>query len=387
MSLGSRLRRTWRAATGPRGRDVVVILIALSGLVLFAVDPMFAVNQTALPDWIAVPVGILGILCLLWRRRFPMVITGVAGLTTLIAGFPLPAMLALASLAIRRRDRGLVVATLYASLVMADPWSPTSNSFFDDLFGATVTATLCALGGAYIGARRDLLTTLRERAERAEAERELRGEQARTAERARIAREMHDVLAHKVSLIALQAGALEVKPDRPAAEIEESAALIRSTARATLEDLRGVLGVLRTDKDGTAPLAPQPGLADLERLVEDSRQAGVQVDLHLDVGDVPDTPHDSPLGRTVYRVVQESLTNVHKHARGARTSVEIVLSGPSLVITVTNVRPVAAGSLLPGSGVGLTGLRERVAVAEGTLTAGPYRGGWRVRAVLPLPTV
>lgn len=380
MSEGSKLRRAWLAVRGPRGRDVFVVVLALLGIVLAAFD-----TTPWASDLVILPVGVLGALALIWRRRFPMVVTGLAGLTTLITGLPLPPMLALASLAVRRRDRGLVAATVFTALCLGAPWLSVDVDWADDLFAGTVTAVICALGGAYIGARRDLLTTLRERAERAEAERELRGEQARTAERARIAREMHDVLAHKVSLIALQAGALEVKPDRPAAEVEATAALIRSTARATLEDLRGVLGVLRTDKDGTAPLAPQPGLGDLERLVDDSRGAGVLVDLRIEWGDLDPAEVDPTLGRTAYRVVQESLTNVHKHARGARTSVEIVAADTALVVTVINVRPVSAESLLPGSGVGLTGLRERVAVAGGTLSAGPYRGGWRVLVELPIP--
>lgn len=366
---------------GPRGRDVFVVVLAFLGILLMAALD----SSPRIPGVMVLPVGALGALSLIWRRRFPMVVTGLAGASTMVTGLPLPSMLALASLAVRRRDRGLVAATAYTGFSLGAPWLVSGVTWFDDLLPGTVTAVICALGGAYIGARRDLLTTLRDRAERAEAERELRGEQARTAERARIAREMHDVLAHKVSLIALQAGALEVKPDRPAAEVEASAALIRSTARATLEDLRGVLGVLRTDQDGTAPLAPQPGLADLERLVEDSRGAGVMVDLAIDWGDLDPAEVDPTLGRTAYRVVQESLTNVHKHARGARTAVEIVAAEGILAVTVTNVRPVSAESLLPGSGVGLTGLRERVAVAGGTLSAGPYRGGWRVRVDLPLP--
>ncbi len=145
-----------------------------------------------------------------------------------------------------------------------------------------VGALFWALWGAYVGARRDLVASLRERAVRAEEERERRAEQARLAERARIAREMHDVLAHKVSLIALQAGGLEVNPGVGAERVQQTAGQIRSTAREALEELRGVLGVLRADRPAPAlpdgsELAPQPGLAELTALVESSRAAGVRI--------------------------------------------------------------------------------------------------------------
>jgi signal transduction histidine kinase len=249
-----------------------------------------------------------------------------------------------------------------------------------------IGALIWALWGAYVGARRDLVTSLRDRAARAEEQRELRAEQARLAERARIAREMHDVLAHKVSLIALQAGGLEVNPGVGTEQVQQTAGLIRSTAREALQDLRGVLGVLReqpaASTDG-AGLAPLPGLSQIATLVSASRLAGVQVTLSIELTDLPET-----LGRTIFRVVQESLTNIHKHARGAATDIVIAAGAasgvPGVRVSVSNRRPVAAGSLLPGSGAGLIGLRERVAVVGGTLTAGPTPdGGWRVDVWLP----
>lgn len=193
---------------------------------------------------------------------------------------------------------------------------------------------------------------------------------------------MHDVLAHKVSLIALHAGGLEVNPAVGPDKVEGSARLIRETARQAMEDLREVLGVLRSDVsvDG-ADLAPVPQAADLERLVAASRDAGVSVTSKFALPD--DVP--TSLGRTIYRVVQESLTNVHKHARGASTEVQVHgAPGEGVTVRVTNVRPVAAGSLLPGAGAGLVGLRERVQLVGGRLTTGPTaEGGWRVEAWLP----
>jgi signal transduction histidine kinase len=193
---------------------------------------------------------------------------------------------------------------------------------------------------------------------------------------------MHDVLAHKVSLIALHAGGLEVNPAVGPEKVESSAGLIRETARQAMEDLREVLGVLRTDLSAAgADLAPVPRAVDLARLVEASRAAGVNVQSDLVLPD--DVP--ASVGRTVYRIVQEALTNVHKHARGVSTEVLVKgAPGTGVTVRVTNVRPVAADSLLPGSGAGLVGLRERVSLSGGSISTGPTaEGGWRVEAWLP----
>ena len=205
-------------------------------------------------------------------------------------------------------------------------------------------------------------------------------EAAQLRERARIAREMHDVLAHKVSLIALHAGALEVTPDADAARVEEVAGVIRTTAVQALEELRSVLGVLRDGAGAGDVLAPQPDAVDIERLVASSRAAGLDVGYRADVPELPGS-----IARTAYRLVQEALTNVHKHAPGARTSV--VLAGDEqagVTITVDNEPPREAAPALPGSGSGLAGLHERMRLLGGTLACGPAAGGgWRVDAWLP----
>ena len=272
----------------------------------------------------------------------------------------------------------------------------TGARLWSELIGNGFVVGLFVVFGAYVGARRDLVSSLRDRADRAEAERELRAEQAKLGERARIAQEMHDVLAHKVSLIALHAGGLELNPAMGPEQVERSAVLIRSTARQALEDLRDVLGVLRADDsaDG-AQLAPQPKLADVRRLVEASRAAGVSVDLLVTgdaeavvaAGNGSAATLPEQLGRTAYRVVQEGLTNVHKHARGASASVRLDgRRGQRLMVSVSNLRPVSAGSLLPGAGAGLVGLRERVELAGGTLRSGRSDdGGWLLEAELPWP--
>ncbi|MET0865670.1 MAG: histidine kinase [Nakamurella sp.] len=377
-------RRTWHRWSGPRARDVIVVLLCALNTLVQAFSLWARVG--GLLAVIGITLGVVATVAMWWRRRFPVTVLVIAALTCLVSQVLAPVLLGLLTVAIRRRDRVLVACTAGVALCLVAP-TPTTQTDLDwpSVVAGAVTAVVFALWGAYVGARRDLVASLRDRASRAEAERELRAEQARLAERSRIAREMHDVLAHKVSLIALQAGALEVNPAVGADRVEQSAGLIRSTARDALEELREVLGVLRADQSvdgtGTAPLAPQPGLADVPALVESSRAAGVRVTLSVPTVDL--LPEQT--GRTVYRVVQEALTNVHKHARGAATEVSVSSAGALVRVTVTNQRPVSAGTLLPGSGAGLIGLRERVALVGGSMTAGPTdAGGWRVDARLPL---
>jgi signal transduction histidine kinase len=228
--------------------------------------------------------------------------------------------------------------------------------------------------GLWVRERRRVFAGLVERAKQAEREQLARGEQARVQERARIAREMHDVVAHRVSLMVLHAGALEVNaPDDATAT---AAALIRTTGRDALEELRAALGVLRSGDTGQAPL---PTLADLDGLLEQSRAAGVTLS-RSDEG--APRPFPASVERAAYRVVQEALTNVHKHAADAATSVVVRYLPGALEVAVRN-DPGSSHSL-PGSGTGLTGLRERVELLGGTFEAGRrLDGGFLVTARLP----
>jgi signal transduction histidine kinase len=231
-------------------------------------------------------------------------------------------------------------------------------------------------------ATRDLLTaSLRERAERSEAERLLREEQARAAERTRIAREMHDVLAHKVSLIALHAGALELQATGDPARVRQGAALIRVTAREALKELRGVLGVLQAAPGG--PERRGGWFPDLASLVEASTRAGQRVELRDDAGPLPPAT-----ARVVYRIVQEGLTNAHRHAPGAPTTVSVRGgNGDDVTVTIHNAPAAGVPVDLPGSGSGLVGLAERIRLVGGSLGSGPSgpdgRDGWRLQAVVP----
>jgi signal transduction histidine kinase len=224
--------------------------------------------------------------------------------------------------------------------------------------------------GMFIRARRQLLASLRGRAERAERSREEHAQHARTAERQRIAREMHDVLAHRLSLLSVQAGALEVTPVDPgdaAAEAAEAAAAIRATTHQALQELRSIVRVLRDeDEPGTAP--PQPVAADLPALVA---EASATTAVRADWGGV-ELAHVPPdTGRTLYRIIQEGLTNARKHAPGSAVEVSVD-GGPDrgLSVTVTSWLPVDRPAPGNVAGAGLIGLRERAALAGGHIDAG-----------------
>ncbi|MFK3982222.1 sensor histidine kinase [Micromonospora sp. NPDC050397] len=235
--------------------------------------------------------------------------------------------------------------------------------------------------GLWVAARRETLTALRDRADQLEREQRARAEQVRAQERNRIAREMHDVVAHRVSLMVLHAGALEVRSTD--AETVETAALIRSTGREALANLRDVLGVLRSGWVAGASLTPQPALVDLDRLLDESRDAGVAVTRH-DEGTARALP--PTLEHAVYRVAQEALTNVHRYARDVVTDVHLRYLPDGVELCVRNAAPGGTVETRAGAGLGLVGLRERVELLDGRLDAGPEPdGGFTVRARFPYP--
>ncbi|MGW4963333.1 sensor histidine kinase [Nonomuraea sp. NPDC004186] len=234
--------------------------------------------------------------------------------------------------------------------------------------------------GVVVRARRQLVWSLRQRADSA-------AEEAKRLERERIAREMHDVLAHRISMLSLHAGALEFRPDAPAEEIARAAGAIRTNAHLALQDLREVIGVLRHagpgGDDDPVPDRPQPTLADLPTLVEECRHAGMDVRLDLRAGG--DAPEG--LGRNVYRIVQEALTNARKHAGGAPVAVAVSgTRGEGLSAEVRNPVGVRHVPYIPGAGAGLIGLTERAELAGGRLEHGATQDGeFVVRAWLPWP--
>jgi signal transduction histidine kinase len=238
-------------------------------------------------------------------------------------------------------------------------------------------------------ARRQLLVSLSERARLAESERAARAADVRRSERARLAREMHDVLAHRMSLLSVHAGALEFSPGAPQAEIARAAGVIRSGVHQMLVDLREVIGVLREDHDPGEgePVTALRGIADLHALVAEARSAGGAVT--LDMPDAAAFATVSPLvASTAYRVIQEGLTNARKHAPGRPVTVTVDgAPGAGLHVELRQPlpthEPVDAATRIPGSGTGLAGLAERALLAGGTLDHGPVDEDYLLRARLP----
>jgi signal transduction histidine kinase len=253
------------------------------------------------------------------------------------------------------------------------------------IFGLLVLLIAISLG-LFARMRCELVLSLRDRAEQAESEQRRRVEQAREAERRRIAREMHDVLAHRLSLLSVHAGALEFRPDASPHEVSDAAGVIRASARAALQELRDVIGLLRDEGENGSPRRPQPTFVQIPTLVGESRQAGMNVRLDQRVPAGDEVP--VALGRTAYRVVQEGLTNARKHAPGAAVDVELATDRESLLVKVVSRPAVGArdSGVLAGTGTGLIGLAERVELTGGELRCGPDPAGdFVLSATLPWP--
>jgi signal transduction histidine kinase len=354
-------------------------------------------SSTQPPTWLFtadVLAGLLGCAGLWLRRRWPvglaLVLVAFSTFSEVVSGALVVTTLTVAIYRPPRTTAAVFALSLLAALVyvVVRP-EPGIPGWLLLLVGVAVQSA--AVGwGLFIRFRRQLVLSLRDRAERAETEAQLRAEQAQQRARDEIAREMHDVLGHRLSLLSVHAGALEFRPDAPAEEVARAAKVIRDNAHQALQDLREVVGVLR------APVGelPQPTLADVRQLVAESGRAGMRVTLHDETSDVvPDLA-----GRTAYRVVQEALTNARKHAPGAQVGVHLAGSpGAGLTVEVRNDAPTAGpdpgpahasgpAPPDPGAGQGLAGLAERVALASGRLEHGPTaEGGWRLSVWLPWP--
>src|SRR5690348_6617858 len=334
--------------------------------------------------------GIGGAVCCLalwWRRRWPLGL-GLASVPVLVvspSAGTAGVIILYTVAAYRRWQLAFLVA---AALVVL---APLRRAIHPQGISAAAYYLACILVPAVVVAwgmfRRSRRQAQRERERRVEAQEQLRVEQIRYAERTRIAREMHDVLAHRISLLSLHAGALEFRPDAAPEEIARAAAVIRASAHQALEDLRAVIGVLRDGADGETPQPPQPTLAALPGLLDESRAAGMGLHADLRVADLAAVP--DPIGRHALRIVQEALTNARKHAASAPVDLRIEgAPGNGLTIEVRNPAPVLAAGrpTIPGSGAGLAGLAERAALSGGHLEHGlDENGEFRLRAWLPWP--
>jgi signal transduction histidine kinase len=338
--------------------------------------------------WLDLLIGVAAFGLVMLRRRHPLLIAVATSALTLVSGVAAgPAALASVSLATRQRLDHIVLVSV-VGIVASQGYVDLTPGGSDDPFWLSFTfnviATIAIMGwGAYIGSRRQWSWQLRMRAERAEAEQELRAREAQATERQRIAREMHDVLAHRISQISMHAGALAYRTDLDAAALRRGSADIQVTANAALTDLRDVLGVLR-ENGGVEPAHPQPTYADVPALVSDARASGMNVAWHDLLGDdaaaLPAT-----VGRTIYRIVQEGITNARKHAPGALLTVE-VSGAPGEGVDLLLANPVGFGSRVPGAGVGLIGLSERAALGGGRLEHRQEGGRFVLRGWLPWQT-
>jgi signal transduction histidine kinase len=365
---------------------VLFVLAALAGAAAFA-----AQVDRGLDGPLLVVDAVLGtaLLLALWgRRRWPfgLALAAVPVVAVSSLGF-FPGMILMYTVAAYRRwQQAVLVAALqvavlpvYRNVQVPDSVPDAAHYVICILAYAAIVAW-----GMFMRARRQSLS---ERARHAAAEQLLLVEHARQGERTRIAREMHDVLAHRISLLSLHAGALEFRPDAPPDEIARAAGVIRASARDALEDLRTVIGVLRDGAESDAPQPPQPTLAALPRLLDESRAAGMRLDADVRLADPAAVP--DAMGRHALRIVQEALTNARKHATSSAVKLRVEgVPGEGLTIDVRNRAPVLAGvgPEIPGSGTGLVGLVERATLSGGHLEHGLDEGGdFHLHAWLPWP--
>ncbi|GAU66454.1 putative two-component histidine kinase [Streptomyces sp. NBRC 110611] len=392
---GEQGRQLWRAA-GETALAGLLVLLTYQALDWYQGQP--SMLAMTLDGSVMVALALVGIGLVLVRRRFPA--WSLLGLSALMGLFPATGLLtAVASYTAARqtearRRRGAVLLAGLASAMLAGFASAPDTGLGSRPYGLVLGAVLAAttvlipgLVGTAGGQQDRLVRALRERTAAAEEARRLADSEARMHERSRIAAEMHDLVGHRLSLISLHAGGLEMALQEQAPELREEAALVRGATRDAMRELREALGVLGplgrdtgtdalTDATGTRP--------DIEALVAESRGVGVPVEFSWDGDDLDARP--ARVRRAVHRVVREALTNVHRYAAGAHVTVAVTHTGERVKVQARNgvppVPPAATTGL--GSGRGLTGLRERVALLGGTLEAGPTPGGgFSVTADIP----
>ncbi|MFJ9856751.1 histidine kinase [Streptomyces albogriseolus] len=378
---GRRPRRT--------ARDWVVDFSCFLLAVLIGLVGADTLQNSDLPRALSAADQMLGALscAAVWlRRRWPfglaVAMLPVSFLSETSGGV---AVIALFTLAVHRPFR--YVAWVAGAQLVLTPlyfwWRPDPDLPYAAAVVLVLVLTGATVGwGMFVRSKRQLMLSLRDRARRAETEARLRAEQAQRLAREAIAREMHDVLAHRLTLLSVHAGALEFRPDAPRDEIARAAGVIRESAHEALQDLREIIGVLRAGDSEDAG-RPQPTLAALDTLVAESRQAGMKVTLEQRVTDAGSVP--ASVGRTAYRIAQEGLTNARKHAPGTEVTVSVAGGpGEDLTVTVHNPAPEADVPPVPGAGQGLIGLTERATLAGGSLEHGRTpEGGFQVEARLP----
>ncbi|MEV8021850.1 histidine kinase [Streptomyces sp. NPDC086554] len=332
---------------------------------------------------LGVAIGLVGAFALLARRRAPVAVLLATVPGTYLGTGWFAGLAALYTVARLRSERSLLIACALLAAVaqyLPYPLGLLAEEGWENRSAESALMVLApvALGRA-VALQAELATGLRELTESRAREHQLVARQVLATERARLGREMHDVVAHQVSLISLQAGALRMSSTEPA--VREAADAIRRLSVSTLEELRHMVGLLRAAGVGGGELSPQPRLADLDRLIG---ECGSDIDADIDAAACSDCP--DAVERAAFRIVQEALTNVRKHAPGAKVWVSLRRQGEQLRVEVRN-GPASAGAEpldLPSGGHGLIGLHERVHLLGGSFEATALAdGGFLVSAILP----
>jgi signal transduction histidine kinase len=381
----------WRVREPVVDGALFAVSAALVGLYLLVPGDHWTSQPVRLAD---LTFGVLACMALWWRRRWPVAVAWVCvplGVFVFSTGL-VAALIALFTVAAHRPPRA-ALRTGACAVAAAPLFFLVAAQEPDALDLVTIPAGIAFVAaalswGMLTRSRRQLIEVLRERAVRARRAQHLRTEQARRAERTRIAREVHDVLAHRISLVSLHSGALEHRPDAAPDRITQAVEVIRANAGQALQELQEVIGLLHDDLSTTHhdPERPQPCLADVPELLVHSTAAGNRTHYTSTVTDLHAVP--ARAGRTVYRLVQEALTNARKHAPGKDVHLTVSAVPGWLHIEVVNALPAPGptGAAVPGSGAGLIGLAERITLAHGHFTYGPTpHATFRLEAWIPCP--
>lgn len=351
---------------------------------------------TRTPGTLSLVLMLLGASALIFRRRAPWIVLAAACTFTVVdlitgefrGSVVMSAVIALYTVAATTNRPttwrvGVITMTGLTAVAMLAgplPWYAQEN------LGIFAWTGMAAAAGDAVRSRRAFVDAIRERAERAERTREEEARRRVAEERLRIARDLHDVVAHHIALVNVQAGVAAHVMDKRPDQAKEALSHVRDASRSALNELRATVGLLRQTGDPEAPTEPAPGLARLDDLVETFRHAGLPVEVACD-----ETPADLSAGvdLAAYRIIQEALTNVQKHAGvGAKAEVSVVRVGPNVEVTILDDgggEKKEPGHEGDGGGHGLLGMRERVSALNGRCTAGPrYGGGFRVHAILPV---
>jgi signal transduction histidine kinase len=380
------LARRWRLRRFAAERGDVLVALALTVLVAASLVESAIRNDQPLV-LLLIPGAVAAILL---RRHRPdvalPVAVAVAAATPGNRALVLPVMAVLYTIATRTpwkpaaaAGAGAAVVAIIAGAVWGSGSATDHGGLLGYAIGFTASCAAAVAVGLYVGAQRRVRDGLHERAERLDRERELLADRAVAQERVRIAQELHDIVAHNVSLMVVEAQALGATvPDE---RVTQSTDAIADLGRQAMTEMHTTLRLLRGDGE-TPELSPQPGLAQLERLIEQLRRAGLEIELTVE-------GQPRPLAQSVdlsaYRIIQEALTNVVKHAAGASTKVTLIYQAQGMELTIIDTEGDARTTLLqePSDGHGVIGMRERAALFGGRLTTESLPDGFKVTATLP----